>query len=40
VTTIPVNDGPVVTSYRARETDTIITADGAVRNAGYEILWK
>lgn len=35
-----IHDALIVASHRARDTDAIITADGVIRSAGYEILWK
>lgn len=34
-----IHDGIVVASHRARDTDAILTTDGAVRDAGYRVLW-
>ncbi len=34
-----IHDGMIVASYRARETDAILTTDGVIREAGYEIVW-
>ena len=34
-----IHDGLVVASHRARETDGILTADSAIRDAGYETVW-
>jgi hypothetical protein len=29
----------IVVSERAQDTDAILTADGAIRDAGYETVW-
>jgi predicted nucleic acid-binding protein len=34
-----IHDGLVVASHRARDTDAIITTDGAIRDAGVESVW-
>ncbi|QCC48219.1 zinc-binding metallopeptidase family protein [Halobellus limi] len=34
-----IHDALIVAIHRARGTDAIITADGVIRNAGYEVLW-
>ncbi|WP_135661816.1 PIN domain-containing protein [Halorhabdus rudnickae] len=34
-----IHDGLVVASHRARNTDAIITTDGTIREAGYDIVW-
>lgn len=34
-----IHDGLVVASHRARETDAIVTTDGAIRDAGIETIW-
>jgi len=35
-----IHDGLIVASHRARETDAIITADGAIADAGYQTVWE
>lgn len=35
-----IHDALVVASHCARETDAIITTDGAIRDAGFETVWK
>ena len=35
-----IHDGMVVASHRARNTDAIITTDGAIVDAGYETRWS
>ena len=35
-----IHDGLIVASHRARDTDTIVTTDGVIRDAGYETVWE
>jgi len=35
-----IHDGIVVASHRAQGTDAILTTDGAVEDAGYQVLWE
>jgi len=35
-----IHDGLIVASHRAQETDAILTSDEAIRDAGYETVWK
>ena len=35
-----IHDGLIVASHRARDTDAILTTDGAIRDAGYETVWE
>jgi predicted nucleic acid-binding protein len=37
---LSVHDGLIVASHRAQDTDAILTTDGAIRDAGYEIVWQ
>jgi hypothetical protein len=34
------HDGMIVASHRARETDAVITTDGAIRDCGIETVWE
>jgi hypothetical protein len=34
-----IHDGLIVASHRARDTDAIITTDGAINDAEYSTLW-
>lgn len=34
-----IHDGLIVASHRARNTDRIITTDGAIADAGYDTIW-
>jgi hypothetical protein len=40
VTEFSIHDGLIVASHRAQETDAILTTDGVIRDAGYEIVWR
>jgi hypothetical protein len=35
-----IHDGLVVASHRAQNTDTVLTTDGAIHDAGYKTAWK
>lgn len=35
-----IHDGLVVADHRAGETDGIVTTDGAIADAGYDIIWE
>ena len=30
----------IVASHRARDTEAIVTSDGVIRDAGYEVIWE
>jgi hypothetical protein len=34
-----IHDSLIVASHRARDTDAIITTDGVISDAGYDVLW-
>ena len=35
-----IHDALIVASHRARDTDAILTTDGAIHSAGYETVWE
>lgn len=37
---LSIHDALIVASHRARDTDAIITSDGAISDAGYDTIWK
>lgn len=37
---LSIHDALIVASHRTRETDAIITSDGAIAAAGYETVWQ
>src|SRR5699024_10678134 len=34
-----IHDALIISNHRAQDTDAIITTDGVIRDAGYEIVW-
>lgn len=35
-----IHDALIVTSHQVRETDSIITTDGAIHDAGFRTIWR
>ena len=35
-----IHDALIVASHRARDTEAIVTSDGVIRDAGYEVIWE